>query len=30
MMRDLQQKQEYLPVTKLVEETLERSGYLKS
>lgn len=30
MMRDLQQMQEYLPVTKLVEETLERSGYLKS
>ena len=30
MIRDLQQMQEYLPVTKLVEEVLERSGYLKS
>ncbi|MEG0552109.1 MAG: 3'-5' exonuclease, partial [Carnobacterium sp.] len=30
MLRDLQQMQEYLPVTKLVEEVLDRSGYLKS
>ncbi|QQP71467.1 DNA helicase PcrA [Carnobacterium sp. CS13] len=30
MLRDLQKMQEYLPVTKLVEEVLERSGYLKS
>ena len=30
MIRDLQQMQDYLPVTKLVEEVLERSGYLKS
>ncbi|WP_396163176.1 3'-5' exonuclease, partial [Carnobacterium sp.] len=30
MLRDLQKMQEFLPVTKLVEETLERSGYLES